>query len=92
MPDDFNAAEFGLRRCHVRVVEGLIFICLGPQPPDREKTFREWERYFRQHKLAEAKIATARFFTQRVMPQSSSLFAAIMAGGRVITEIEEQAL
>jgi butyryl-CoA dehydrogenase len=39
-----------------------------------------------------SKIATARFFTQRVMPQSSSLFAAIMAGGRTITEFEEQML
>ena len=39
-----------------------------------------------------SKIVTARFFAQRVMPQSSSLFAAIMAGGRTITEFEEQTL
>jgi len=40
----------------------------------------------------QSKVATARFFTQRILPQSSSLFAAIMAGGRSITEVEEQAL
>jgi hypothetical protein len=40
----------------------------------------------------QAKIATGRFFTQRILPQTSSLFAAIMAGGHVITEIEEQTL
>jgi hypothetical protein len=40
----------------------------------------------------QSKIATARFFAQRVMPQSSSLFAAIIAGARTITEFEEQTL
>jgi 3-(methylsulfanyl)propanoyl-CoA dehydrogenase len=40
----------------------------------------------------QTKIATARFFTQWILPQSSSLFAAIMVGGRSITEVEEQAL
>ncbi len=59
MADGFDKKEFGLRRCHVRVVEGLIFICLGPQPPDRENIFRDWERYFKPHRLPEAKIATS---------------------------------
>jgi hypothetical protein len=40
----------------------------------------------------QAKIATGRFFTQRIPPQTSSLFDAIMAGGHVITDIEEQTL
>jgi len=58
MPKDFDATKFGLRTCPVRVVEGLIFICLGPEPPDRERIFRDWERYFKAHRLPEAKIAT----------------------------------
>src|SRR5262249_45818382 len=39
-----------------------------------------------------SKIATARFFAQRMLPQSSSLFAAIMAGGRAIMAFEEEAV
>lgn len=62
MPEGFDPAEFGLRACPVRVVEGLIFICLGPQPVDREAVFRDWERYFKPHRLAEAKIAASRIW------------------------------
>jgi 3-(methylsulfanyl)propanoyl-CoA dehydrogenase len=40
----------------------------------------------------QAKIATGRFFTQRVLAQASSPFAAIMAGGHAVTDIEEHAL
>jgi butyryl-CoA dehydrogenase len=36
-----------------------------------------------------SKLATARFFAQRILPQSSSVFAAIMAGGRTIVEFDE---
>jgi len=39
-----------------------------------------------------SKIATGRFFIQRILPQTSSLFAVIMAGGRPVMEMEEQAL
>lgn len=37
------------------------------------------------------KIATARFYMQRVLPQSSAAFAALMAGGATITEFPEEA-
>jgi phenylpropionate dioxygenase-like ring-hydroxylating dioxygenase large terminal subunit len=60
MPPDFDPAESGLRPCPVRVVAGLIFVCLGPEPPDRDVVFRDWERYFQAHRLPEAKIATNR--------------------------------
>jgi Rieske 2Fe-2S family protein len=59
MPDDFNPAEFHLQRCHVRVVEGMIFLCLGKEAPDREPIFRDWERYFQPHGLAQSKIAAS---------------------------------
>jgi alkylation response protein AidB-like acyl-CoA dehydrogenase len=38
-----------------------------------------------------AKAATARFYTQRVLPQTSGLFAAIMAGGECMMAFEETA-
>ena len=39
----------------------------------------------------QAKVDTARFFMQRLMPQTSGLFAAIMSGAGSITEFEEAA-
>ena len=39
----------------------------------------------------EAKLATARFFFQRLLPQSSGLFAAIMAGKAPLMEMKEAA-
>jgi Rieske 2Fe-2S family protein len=59
MPDGFDRAEFGLRRCHVRVVEGLIFVCMNEKPPEHEAAFRDWERFLKPHGLADAKIATS---------------------------------
>jgi alkylation response protein AidB-like acyl-CoA dehydrogenase len=40
----------------------------------------------------EAKLAAARFFFARVLPQTSALFAAIMAGGGVVTAVGEEAI
>jgi hypothetical protein len=37
------------------------------------------------------KIATARFYMQRVLPQSSAAFAALMAGGATINDFPEEA-
>jgi butyryl-CoA dehydrogenase len=39
----------------------------------------------------EAKIKTARFYMQRLLPQTSGVFAAIMAGGKSIMEFDEAA-
>ena len=38
-----------------------------------------------------AKLNTARYFMQRVLPQSSSLFACIMAGGESIMAFDDEA-
>lgn len=38
----------------------------------------------------ESKIATARFFMQKILPQTSSLFACIMAGSKPVMEIKEE--
>jgi hypothetical protein len=39
-----------------------------------------------------AKVGTARFFMERILPQSTGLFGAIMAGGRSMMEFDEAAL
>ncbi len=39
----------------------------------------------------EAKIKTARFYMQRLLPQTSGVFTAIMAGGKSILEFDEAA-
>ena len=39
-----------------------------------------------------AKLGTARFFMERILPQSTGLFGAIMAGGRSMMEFDEAAL
>lgn len=37
MPRDFDPAQFGLKRCHIGVVDGLMFVCLAKgTPPDFE--------------------------------------------------------
>jgi butyryl-CoA dehydrogenase len=38
-----------------------------------------------------AKVETARFFVQRLLPQTSGLFQAIMAGGRSMMVFDEAA-
>ncbi len=38
-----------------------------------------------------AKLATARFYMQRLLPQTGALFAAIMSGSRTIMELDEEA-
>ncbi len=38
-----------------------------------------------------AKVATARFYMQRLLPQTSALFASIMAGGKSMMAFEEAA-
>jgi alkylation response protein AidB-like acyl-CoA dehydrogenase len=38
-----------------------------------------------------AKLVTARFFMQRILPQTSALSAQVLAGGKVLKEMEEAA-
>jgi len=58
MPADFCSASHGLKKVHVRSLEGLIFVCLAPEPPD---DFDEMERivapYLAPHDLRNCKIA-----------------------------------
>lgn len=56
MPADFDKSAFGLHPCHVRVVEGLIFVCLADEPPDFEPVFRDIEYFLGPHGLSNAKV------------------------------------
>jgi Rieske 2Fe-2S family protein len=58
MPDDFNKAENGLHRCHLRVFFGFIFINLSDGPPvDFDASFGDLAPYLDFHGTATAKIA-----------------------------------
>lgn len=57
MPEGFDAKEFSLHPCHVRVVEGLIFICMAEKPPKIDEAVRDWERFLTPHGIPGAKIA-----------------------------------
>ena len=42
MPEDFDRSQFGLRSCHVRILEGLVFICLAEgDAPDFDTMARQ---------------------------------------------------
>ena len=57
MPPDFDVKQFGLHRAAVRVVEGLIFICLSEAPPDFDEVLADFVPYFRTYGFATARIA-----------------------------------
>ena len=54
---DLDASEFGLHRCQVRVVEGLIFVCLGDEPPGLDAALEAMTPYLRLQGTARSKIA-----------------------------------
>ncbi len=58
MKDDFNADDYGLHPCHIRVCEGLIFCCLAQgDAPDFDDQMGPMLPFLEFHDLANAKIA-----------------------------------
>ena len=58
MPEGFAPEEHGLEPCHVRVFEGLIFVCLSREaPPDFESAYKPFRAFMAIHELDKAKIA-----------------------------------
>lgn len=57
MTADFDRATFGLKAVHLRVVEGLIFVCLAREPPGFEDVAAVLGRSARAHGWGEAKVA-----------------------------------
>ena len=85
-PDEAGAAAHDYLRLMGVVTQGYMWARMARLAMDALNRNETDAAFYR------SKIATARFFAQRIMPQSSSLFAAIMAGGRTIVDFDEQAL
>ncbi len=55
---DFDRSRFSLRPVHVRVVEGLIFLCLADEPPaDFEEVMDRVRPYLAPYDMGRAKLA-----------------------------------
>jgi phenylpropionate dioxygenase-like ring-hydroxylating dioxygenase large terminal subunit len=60
MPEGFDRSRHGLRRLHVRVLDGLVFVNFDDHPPDFGALERELGPAIRPYGLANAKIALRR--------------------------------
>jgi Rieske 2Fe-2S family protein len=58
MPEGFDTTAFGLGRAHVRVLGGLVFVCLAEEPPDFDEFERSMAPRLGAHHLEQAKVAT----------------------------------
>lgn len=58
MPDDFRPADYGLRPCALRIVEGLVLVSLADPPgPSLDEVAAGLAPYLRLHGVAEARVA-----------------------------------
>ena len=58
MPENFNASDFGLHECHLKIHHGFIFLCLSPDSaPDFDEDFAIFEPHLEFHGFSTAKIA-----------------------------------
>jgi Rieske 2Fe-2S family protein len=66
MPETFDRSRFGLRPCHVRVLEGLIFICLAEDDaPSFDGVAARLRPFLELHGTAAARVAQQRVFPVR---------------------------
>lgn len=57
-PPGFDKSCFGLRSVHLRVVAGLVFVCLAPEPPtDFDEVVGVVTPYLLPHQLHRTKVA-----------------------------------
>ena len=56
MPADFDKSAYNLHGAHVRVVEGLIFVCLAEDAPPFDQVADDFTAFFAPHHLAKTKI------------------------------------
>lgn len=57
MEPGFKRLENGLKQVRVRVMEGLIHICMDPDVPDFDSVADDIKHFFERHRLAETKVA-----------------------------------
>lgn len=58
MPADFDAGGYSLKPCHVRILEGLVFVCLADgDAPDFNAVADGLKPFLELHGTAEARVA-----------------------------------
>lgn len=63
MPADFDRSKYGLKPCHVRLLEGLVFVCLADgEAPDFDAAARKLTPYLELHGIAGARVAAQQVF------------------------------
>ncbi|MFI5132500.1 MAG: aromatic ring-hydroxylating dioxygenase subunit alpha [Chitinophagales bacterium] len=65
MPEGFDKGNYNLHSAHVRVVEGLIFICLGEEAPGFSAIQKSLSPYLQPYKINTAKLACKKNYTLR---------------------------
>jgi Rieske 2Fe-2S family protein len=63
MGEDFDRSEYPLHQAHLRVLEGLIFVCLAPEPPDFEAFRQAAEPQLRPHQLDRTRFCLVADYT-----------------------------
>ncbi|MBM4070309.1 MAG: aromatic ring-hydroxylating dioxygenase subunit alpha [Planctomycetes bacterium] len=56
LPEGVERTEFGMHPVAVRVVEGLIFVCLADEPPDFSAVAADLRMYLQPHGLHHTKV------------------------------------
>ena len=54
--EGFDPADHNLRPCHLRVLEGLIFVSVSAHPTDFDSAYQPFEDVFRFYGIADAKV------------------------------------
>ena len=72
MENGFCKEDYSLRRCQVRVVEGLIFICLSQDPPPFDEVALDIEVLYRPHGWKKAQICAR---VQQLIPANWKILA-----------------
>ena len=57
MPDNFDSKKWSLKKCNLKIFEGLIFINLSDKPDDFEEFIKPTKPFIQLHDLGNAKIA-----------------------------------
>jgi phenylpropionate dioxygenase-like ring-hydroxylating dioxygenase large terminal subunit len=63
LPAEFDPAQLGLHPCHVRTVEGFVFISLARQdPPDFDAFVANWRTVCKEYGTADLKVAARKSY------------------------------
>ncbi|HET6993666.1 MAG TPA: aromatic ring-hydroxylating dioxygenase subunit alpha [Chitinophagaceae bacterium] len=63
MPDDFDRQPYHLHSVHIRVVDGLIFICLAEEAPDFSAIQKSLSPYLVPYKIDKSRLACRKNYT-----------------------------